>query len=339
LTFAYTAGGTLPSAGSITVSGSTSGLSYTALETTTSGGSWLSINKNSGSAPDTISVSVNPTSLAAGNTYLGSVTVQGSGGATGSTVISVALTVTAPLPNITSVLQAASFQNNPISPGELVSLFGTALGPASSLGTTINPTTGKVATTLGGVTVLFNGFAAPLTYVSATQINCVVPYELASISSPYVQVKYLGQSSNEPTLRSAATSPGIFTTGNGTGQGAILNFDYSVNSSSHPAAAGTVIQVYMTGEGQLSPTGVTGSVTCSAGCSSVGQIPVPLLPVAAKINNQPATITFYGEAPSLVSGVMQVDILIPPNTPSGPNSLVITVGSNSSQSGVTVAVQ
>jgi uncharacterized protein (TIGR03437 family) len=68
-------------------------------------------------------------------------------------------------------------------------------------------------------------------------------------------------------------------------------------------------------------------------------LPVPLLPVAALVNNQPATIVFYGEAPGLVSGVMQVNLVIPPNTPSGPASLAISVGSVSSQAGVTVAVQ
>jgi len=61
--------------------------------------------------------------------------------------------------------------------------------------------------------------------------------------------------------------------------------------------------------------------------------------VAALVNNQPATITFAREAPGDVSGVMQVNVIIPPNTPSGPASLVIKVGSASSQAGVTVAVQ
>jgi uncharacterized protein (TIGR03437 family) len=61
--------------------------------------------------------------------------------------------------------------------------------------------------------------------------------------------------------------------------------------------------------------------------------------VAALVNNQPAMIAWFGEAPGIVSGVMQVNVVIPPNTPSGPASLVITVGSVSSQPGVTVAVQ
>jgi uncharacterized protein (TIGR03437 family) len=337
LAFNYQVGGTTPAPGVVQVSGSASGLSFSASVSTTSGGTWLSINNTSGTTPASLSVTVSPTNLAAGNTYQGTILVQGTGGAGGANTINVTLTVTAPYPTITSVENAASFQTGPVSPGEIVSIFGTAMGPATPVGTTL--TAGKVSTKIGNVQVFFNGIAAPLTYVSATQINCVVPYELAQFSSPYVEVQYLGQNSNEPTLRAAATAPAIFAVSNGAGQAAALNFDNSVNSSSHPAAAGSVVQVYMTGEGQLSPTGVTGSVTCSAGCATLSAIPVPLLPVAATVNGQPATIQFYGEAPNFVSGVMQVNVVIPPNTPSGPASLVISVGGNSSQTGVTVAIQ
>jgi uncharacterized protein (TIGR03437 family) len=94
----------------------------------------------------------------------------------------------------------------------------------------------------------------------------------------------------------------------------------------------------MTGEGQTSPPGVTGSVTCSAGCATLSQIPKPLLPVTATVGGQPATVSFYGEAPGLIAGVMQVNLVVPSNTPSGPASLSITVGS-SAQAGVTVAVK
>jgi len=342
LTFAYQAGGTIPPSQAVQVSGSTSGLTYSVTPTMTSGANWLVVSKTSGTTgstgQDVLSVSVTPTNLAAAAAYQGTILIQGTGNASGSATISVVLTVTAPAPTITSVQHAASFVSGAVAPGEIVSIFGTAMGPASPLGTTID-STGKVATTLGNVTVLFNGYASPLTYVSATQINCVVPYEVAQLSSPYVEVKYLNQTSQTVSLRAVTTVPGIFTLANGTGQGAFLNYDNSYNNASHPAAAGSTIQLYLTGEGQLSPAGVTGSVTCSAGCATVNQIPLPLLPVAALVNNQPATIAFAREAPGDVSGVMQVNVVIPPNTPSGPISIAISVGGNSTQSGVTVYVQ
>jgi uncharacterized protein (TIGR03437 family) len=348
LSYSYQLGGTTPGPQAVQVSGSATGLPYSVQVSTLTGSGWLSVNKTSGSTPDVLSVSVSPSSLAAGASYTGTVTIQGTGAAAGSTParVAVTLTVTAPFPTITLVENAASLASGPagmVSPGEIVTLFGTGLGPTAPLQTAIDPTTQKVATTLGNVQVLFNGYPAPLTYVSAGQINCVVPYELALLSSPYVEVKYQNQTSNTYNLRAVATAPGIFTIGSGTGQGAILNSDSTYNGTGtgfKPAAAGSTIQIYMTGEGQTSPAGVTGKVNCPSGSAcTIPMLPVPLLPVAALVNNQPATIVFYGEAPGLVSGVMQVNLVIPPNTPSGPASLAISVGSVSSQAGVTVAVQ
>ncbi len=349
LNFSYQLSGAIPAPQTVQVSGSTAGLPYSVTVATTSGTGWLAVNKTSGTAPDTISVSVSPSGLAAGASYTGTVTVQGTGAAAASspTNISVTLTVTVPFPTITSVESAASLANGPagtVSPGEMVTIFGSSLGPAAALQTALDPTTHKVATTLGNVQVLFNGYAAPLTYVSATQINCLVPYELAQVSNPYVQVRYAGQPSNAYNLTLAATAPAIFTVNSaGSGQGAILNGDSSYNGTGagfQPAAAGSVIQVYMTGEGQTTPAGVTGQVNCPAGSPcTLAQIPVPVLPVAAQVNGQPASIVFWGEAPGIVSGIMQVNLIIPPGTPSGPASLVIKVGSASSQAGVRVAVQ
>jgi uncharacterized protein (TIGR03437 family) len=341
LSFAYQVGATSPPAQQVQVTGNAPNLQFTVVTSTTSGGNWLSAGISTGVAPVTLNVTVIPGTLSVGS-YQGNVTVAGSGNANGTTNIAVTLTISAAVvsPTITSVQNAASFATGPVSPGEIVSIFGTNLGPATPVGTTI--VSGKVSTNIGNVQVLFNGTAAPLTYVSATQINCVAPYEFAAVTSPYVQVKYLGQGSNIVNLLQASTAPGIFAASAGKGQGAILNGDNTYNGTgagAKPAAAGSVIQVYMTGEGQLNPAGVTGSVTCSAGCATLSQIPVPVLPVAALINNQPATITFYGEASGDVSGVLQVDVIIPPGTPSGTVPIVISVGGVQSQAGVTVSVQ
>jgi uncharacterized protein (TIGR03437 family) len=244
---------------------------------------------------------------------------------------------TSSTPNITSLVNAASFLNQAISPGEVVSIFGTAIGPQSALQLRLD-STGKVSTSLGNAQVLFSGHPAPLTYVSTTQVNCVVPYEIVGISNPSVQVNYSGQASNAIVLPSAPTSPGVFAT-NGTGQAAALNQDGSVNGPTHPEAAGNIVSIFMTGEGQTLPPGVTGSVTCQSGCNTLQQIPVPQQQVTAVVGNQPATVTFYGEAPGLVSGVLQVNLVVPPNTPSGAVPLAISVGGKQSQTGVNLSVR
>jgi uncharacterized protein (TIGR03437 family) len=211
-----------------------------------------------------------------------------------------------------------------------------------------------VATSLGAVQVLFvnpyntypsGTVLAPLTYVGASQINCVVPYEVEGWGNVVIETTYLGVLSSTAwathTINILEYSPaGIFTaTGTGTGQAAALNSDNSVNSSSNPAPAGSTVQVFMTGEGQTSPAGVTGSVTCFNGCASVSAIPAPVAKVSATVNGQAASVAFAGEAPGLVAGVAQINVVIPPNTPSGPASLSIYAGGAFTQAGITIAVK
>ncbi len=330
LSFSYAAGGSTPSTQSVSVSGSGS---FTA--TATSNGNWLSVSPTSGTSPTTLSVSVNPASLTAGS-YSGSIAVAGAGGSTGSATITVSLTVTAPLPTVTQISNAASYVSGSISPGELITIFGSAIGPTTPVQLTLTAT-GTVSTNIGNVQVLVNGVACPLIYVSSTQVSAVVPYAVAIFQTAQVYVTFLGQSSNAMQEAVATTAPGLFTANaSGTGPGAILNQNLSVNSPSNPAAPGSVVVLYLTGEGQTSPAGVTGSVTQAL--ASPPYTPSPLLPVAALVNNSPATIEFAGEAPGIVAGVLQVNVLIPVGTPAGAIPVAVSIGGRFTQNGVTVSV-
>jgi uncharacterized protein (TIGR03437 family) len=220
-------------------------------------------------------------------------------------------------PTITAMVNAASFQSGPIAPGEVVVLLGSGLGSS------------------GGVQVVFDGTPAPLTYVSPTEINCVVPYEVASKGRSQIQMRYRDRTSVPFSLDTAATNPGIFTADrSGNGWAAALNQDQSGNSPANPAARGSTVVLFMTGEGQTSPPGVTGKVTAVS-----GRTLQPVLPVAVLIGGQPASVVFYGEAPGVISGVMQLNVQIPSNIPSGEIPVSVSVGGNSSQSGVTVSVR
>jgi uncharacterized protein (TIGR03437 family) len=177
-----------------------------------------------------------------------------------------------------------------------------------------------------------------LLYVSTSQINCVVPYEIRGVVSPNVQVSYQGRTSSGFALASASTAPALFTAnGSGTGPAAALNQDQSYNSPSNPARKGSTVVLYMTGEGQTAPQGVTGKVTTVSATPPL--TPQPLLPVAVLIDGTPATVVFYGEAPGLVSGLMQLNFQIPLDLPSGNLPISVSIGGNISQSGVTVSVQ
>jgi uncharacterized protein (TIGR03437 family) len=247
--------------------------------------------------------------------------------------------LTPALPTVKGVTNGASYATGAVSPGELVTIFGTAIGPATAAGAITDPSTGKLATTIGGVQVLFNGTAAPMIYASSTQVSAVVPYEMAPVASPGVRIKYAGQTSNSYQLTTTTTAPGLFTqNASGSGSGSILNQDYSVNGPNNAAAKGSIVMVYLTGEGATSPPSVTGAIT-TATLPPPQVTPAPLLAVGVTINGQPALYVYAGEAPGLVAGMMQLNVQIPASAPSGNLPITVSIGGNPSQNGVTVSVQ
>jgi uncharacterized protein (TIGR03437 family) len=243
-------------------------------------------------------------------------------------------------PTIVRVVNAASYADGPISPGELVTIFGTGIGPATPAGAIVDPVTGKLFTNIGGVQVLFSGVAAPMIYASSTQVSAVAPYEMASFANPSVRIEYGGETSNADQVTLATTAPGLFAqNASGSGPGAILNQDNSLNGPAHAAARGSIVQVFMTGEGQTSPPGITGAIT-TATLPPPQVTPAPLQFIQqVSIDGQPALWTYAGEAPGLVAGMMQFNVQIPANAPSGDLPILVSVGGNTSQNGVTVSVR
>ena len=145
--------------------------------------------------------------------------------------------------------------------------------------------------------MLINGFMPPMIYASATQVSAVVPYQLALFTSATVLVKFLGQSSNGVSLNMATTAPGLFTANSsGTGPGAILNSNNSLNSPSNPATRGDIVVLYLTGEGQTSPAGVTGKVTTVSPTPPL--TPAPLLPISITSAARGPTIPSPGRRPA-----------------------------------------
>jgi hypothetical protein len=112
-----------------------------------------------------------------------------------------------------------------------------------------------------------------------------------------------------------------------------LNQDNSVNSASKPAARGSIIQIYATGEGQTSPIGVTASVTGT-------DLKTPVLQVKVSIGGQDAVVQYAGSAGGAVAGLLQVNAVVPQAvSPGAAVPISVSVGGVSSQSGATIAVQ
>lgn len=322
-TFTYLPGGQAPGTQTVQISGG----SFTAA--VASGGDWLSVSPSSGAAGANLTISVNPAGQSSG-AHSGVITVTG---ANNTVSLTVTLNVSLPLPTVTSVVNGASFQAGAISGGEVITAFGTQLGPTTPATAQID-STGKLATTLGGVQVLVNGFAAPMIYASATQVTAVVPYQVAGYQQATVQVTYLNQRSNATNLSVATTAPGIFALNSqGTGAGA-RNADFSPNGPANPVAKGSYVVFFLTGEGPLNPAGVTGKINPATGSAAIAALPVGVL-----INNQPANWNYAGGIPGVVEGILQLNVQIPQNVPSGDLPVLVTIGGHASQAGVTVSVQ
>ena len=240
-----------------------------------------------------------------------------------------------PVPQFTaaSIVNSASLTGGSVAPGELVSIFGLNLGPGTPQGLQLSG--GIVTTSLGGVSVSFNGVPAPMVLAYSTQVNCIVPFEVQGSATVTVQVWYAGVASAPVSLPVAAAVPGIFTA-NSSGQGpsAALNQDYTYNSAAQPAAAGSAVILYLTGAGQTAPAGVDGSINMNASA-----LASPVLPVTAQIGGVPATVAYAGNSVDIVSGVIQMNLIVPSGLSPGQQSVTVRIGPYSSRAGVTVAVR
>ncbi len=232
---------------------------------------------------------------------------------------------------VLTVVNAASGGSDAIAPGEIVTIYGSNIGPPNPAG--IQTAGGRVMTQSGGAEVLFDGEPAPITFASINQINAVVPYGVRGRSSTKVQVRYNGQTSAAVPIDVQDAMPAIFTlTGTGTGAAAVLNQDGSVNSVNRPARRGSIVVIYATGEGITNPLVPDGQIATAV-------YPKPVLPVSVRIGGQPAVIHYAGAAPSIVAGALQLNVQIPDGVRAGGNvPVTLVIGDAASPSGVTIAV-
>ncbi len=328
--FTYQQGATPPVAQMVAVTSTGAKLNVAASVSTQSGGNWLFVDPPTASTAANLAVTVNPAGLAPG-TYTGKLVINAADASVTALTIAVSLTVSQSPPTLAAVTNAASFSPGPVAPGEIVTLFGAAIGPTNLAKLQLTES-GKLDTTVSDTQVLFDGFLAPVVYTSSGQVSVIVPYEVAGNSTANVQVQYLGVRSNTLMVRVIESAPGIFTL-DSSGQGAILNEDSSINSSGNGAEPGSVVSIFATGEGQTDPGGVDGVVTGDL-------LRKPRLGVTVQIGGQNADVLYAGAAPGQPAGLLQVNARVPANVARGSAAPVaVTVGNASSQAGVTVAIK
>ncbi len=238
-----------------------------------------------------------------------------------------------PCISLSGLVNGASFAPGPVSPGEIVSLFGDGLGP-DALAIYDVGTGDAFGTELAGTEVFFDGSPAPVISTVRGQVNTIVPYAVAGHETTVVRVRYLGVDTAPLTAPVAASAPAIFTVGSvGRGAGAVQNQDFTLNTPENPAARGSVLQIYATGEGQTNPTGLDGHL-------ATGTLAKPVLPVKVFVGGLEASIDYAGAAPGLVAGLIQINAKVPLEAATGSAiPITISIGDKSSPPGVTVAIQ
>jgi uncharacterized protein (TIGR03437 family) len=236
-----------------------------------------------------------------------------------------------------SVSNAANYNTDAVSPGEIVALFGDNMGPASIVTPRAEDlSSGTYPNSLSGTQVLFDGVAAPMIYTLKGQVSAVVPYGVAGKASTQVQVAYQNVVSNTMTVPVHAATPAIFSLDStGVGPGAILNQDTSINSTGNPAARLSVIALYCTGGGVTSPASGDGEVIGGA----LRFLPQPPA-VTVTIGGVNAAVKYAGAAPSAVAGLTQINVEVPAGvTPALALPVIVKIGDFTSTGSVTVAVK
>jgi uncharacterized protein (TIGR03437 family) len=249
-------------------------------------------------------------------------------------------------PAIFGLFNSASYASTSFSPGELVTIFGSNIGPSTAA--TLSIAGGYVTTVLSNVTVVISGANAPILYVSSNQVTVQVPYEATVGPGQSVVLTNGTNPAAFATITIAATAPGIFTSGgSGMGQAAAINTSattgaVTLNSMTSPANIGDTVSLYLTGEGNYNPSPLSGFTNTGY------LIPTTLMPLP-QISPLPtvqiggvdasAGVSYAGVVPGSIIGLLQINVVVPTGSSTGASvPVAISIGGNSTQSGVTLNV-
>lgn len=275
--------------------------------------------------------------------YNETMTASGSG-ADASSTVAVPFSVTVlpannPVFELNEVADAFSYQSESIAPGQIYIIFASqGVGSATTLTAGTLDSTGKLGNNVGGTQVLFDGVASPLLYAGENLVSGVAPFELTGKTSTSVQIVSNGMTS--PTV-AVPVVPAFISVASadasGGGQAVVLNKDFSENSVSNPASVGDPIYIFAAYAGPFA-NGVTGT----DGRTTTGPpYPAPAGTPSVAIGGVPVTnISYFGNAPTLLESVMQINCVIPAGVQSSPyNQLVVSAGGATSSGWTTIAVQ
>ncbi len=222
------------------------------------------------------------------------------------------------------------------TPGIWITIFGTDMAEQTAQADRI-----PLPTQLGGVSVRVGNRLAPLNFVSPTQINALIPYEVAGTSAEVFVAAGEFSESAHITLSLGTTAPRVFTLGGSQGAITVANtfivaapagrFNIG-GQSSRPANRGEALSIFCTGLGRLNNAPATGVASPSSPLATTVD------PVSVTIGGVAANVVFSGLTPGLV-GLYQINVQIPSNAPTGDAVQVIVTGAGNRSNTVTIAVQ
>jgi len=213
------------------------------------------------------------------------------------------------LPPSSAENAASGIPAEPVAPGSYVAVYGSAFSTQQAIPAPAFVT--PLPTVLGNTSVMVNGVAAPLNYVSPGQINIQIPFNIPT-GTATVQVNRGNLSSVVQLVGIATYSPGIF-------PGAVFHSNYSYVTAAAPAQPGETLIVYATGLGPIDTAVGSGQAAPSTTLVHTLQNPVVTLGTAN------AAVAFSGLAPSLVA-VYQVNFQVPSNMTAGNYNLTFNSG-------------
>jgi len=206
-------------------------------------------------------------------------------------------------PAVAGLTNGASFKQT-FAPGMILSVFGSQLATS-----TLSASSVPLPLSMAGVAATVNGVAAPLYYVSPSQLNIQIPYDIAANSTATLAVNNNGQVTSQ-TFQIAAMAPGIFADQNG------------VAVPFGSASRGQVVTLFVTGTGAVSPAISTGAAPSLT--TPILSLPKPAQNTTVTVGNLPAQIQFIGIPYGLV-GVTQINYQVPVNAGIGAQPVVVSV--------------
>jgi len=205
-----------------------------------------------------------------------------------------------------------------IAPGAIFSVYGKLLADG-----VVNDPTPPLKTKLGSTSVQVNGVDIPLFYVSPTQINAQMPYNIP-VGTASVRVVSNGTPTAEQTVQIVAAAPDVIQYG--AGRAVAVNQNGSVNGAGTPAPVGSYVVLYLTGIGVVSPGLTAGQA------APLNPLSQTSLPHKITLSNGATTVDvtplFLGHTPTY-AGLVQANFQIP-NLAAGDYNLTLTVGAEAS---------